>query len=58
MKGVNKSIKTHFKQGESCRMEHVYIYGYIAFALRVLSSLCLIGYLWKALGKIHRVPVR
>jgi hypothetical protein len=33
-------------------MEYVYIYGYIAFALRVLSLICLIGYLWVALHKI------
>jgi hypothetical protein len=44
VEGVNKGIKTCLYQGESFIMERVYIYGYIAFALRVLSLICLIGY--------------
>jgi hypothetical protein len=58
MKGVNKGIKTHLKKCKFFIMECVYIYRYIAFALGVLSLVCLIGYLWKALHKIHRAPVR
>jgi hypothetical protein len=38
-------------------MDYAFIYGYIAFALGVLSLIFLIGYLWRALQKIRQMPV-
>jgi hypothetical protein len=38
-------------------MEHVYIYGYISFAMGVLFLLGLIGFMWVALRRIHGTPV-
>jgi hypothetical protein len=37
-------------------MEHVYIYGYISFTLRVLFLIGLILFTWVALRKIHQRP--
>jgi hypothetical protein len=39
-------------------MEHVYIYGYVSFALGVLFLLGLIGFTWMALCRISDAPVR
>jgi hypothetical protein len=39
-------------------MEHVYIYGYVSFAVGVLFLLGLILITWIALWKIRNVPTR
>jgi hypothetical protein len=39
-------------------MDHAFVYGYIAFALGVLSLIFLIIYSWRALWKIRQVPVK
>jgi hypothetical protein len=38
-------------------MDHIFVYGYIAFALGVLLLIFLIGYLWRAFWKICWAPV-
>jgi hypothetical protein len=53
-----KKYKDLCKKGKFYQMEHIYIYGYVAFALGVLSLACLVWYLWRALRKICQVPVR
>jgi hypothetical protein len=39
-------------------MEHVYIYGYVSFAVGVLFPLGLILFTWIALQKIRNVPTQ
>jgi hypothetical protein len=39
-------------------IEHVYIYGYVSFAMGVLFLLGLIGFTWIALRRIHVVPAQ
>jgi hypothetical protein len=39
-------------------MEHVYLYGYVSFAMGVLFLLSLIGFTWVALRQISNASIQ